>query len=1024
MDDTQLIEKLTTLLGSCLTKAGEKFAVKVAEQAGSKFTEKAAELWSRLCPSVESKESAKEAVEDLLDDPEDSDCQAALRQQLKKLLKRDRELAQALAGLVETIETISTSATVHGEGAIAQNGSVAAGKGGAAVGGDVHGDLHIHNQSTANNDETALRNAYLNCIMKQSGALSLDGIDPSGASDRDHSRLELNAVYTALLTRSHVQSKSKQQAIGFEGDLRGDKQQSAIAQLNEHRFLVLQGEPGGGKSTFVNFVTLCMAGGVMEDPAINLNRLTAPLPNDKGEDQEESQPWEHNALLPLPIILRDFAATGLPKEGEATAQHLWDFIEQWLTKRSLAEYSAHLKHTLLNQGGLVLFDGLDEVPEANKRRLQVKQAIEDFAQVYGRCRILVTSRTYAYQNQTWRLSNFAEAVLAPLSDGQIIRFVDGWYRHVSDDTQARLSKDDAQGKAVLLKQAITTQPRIRELAERPLLLTLMASLHTWRGGSLPERREQLYADAVELLLNQWEVRRIERDSEGNVTSLLQPSIAEWLNTDKEAVRKVLEAQAFEAHNNQPELVGTADIDEGRLIAELMGISNNPDANPKHLIEYLRERSGLLMRRGDKVYTFPHRTFQEYLAACYLTDENYPKEIANLARQAPERWREVALLAGAKAVRGSASTVWQLAEYLCHREHDDTDARPEDSWGAQLAGQALVESADLGRVSNANQPKLARVRDWLVKLVEGDQLPAPERAIAGNSLAEIGDPRFSAECFYLPDDPLLGFRYIPAGEFLMGSDKEKDMSAYDVETPQHRLTLPDFYMARWQVSVAQYRFFVEQSGYSPENLTCIKGIANHPVVYVTWHDALAYCRWLDDQVKQFAEQKLALGDFVGESAMQFYTALAKNHLNVSLPSVAEWEKAARGNDGYIYPCGDEIGVEEVNSGDTGIDSFSSAGCFGKGASPFGCEDMSGNTWEWTRSLWGESGEKPQFEYPYDKNDGREALDVGEKVCRELRGGAYFLSLSFARCAFRNNKLPPNYVARGVGFRVVLSPFSEC
>ena len=125
-------------------------------------------------------------------------------------------------------------------------------------------------------------------------------------------------------------------------------------------------------------------------------------------------------------------------------------------------------------------------------------------------------------------------------------------------------------------------------AERDVL---MASLHAWRGGTLPEQREVLYADAVDLLMDQWESQKVRRLPDGTY-DLIQPSLVECLRVDQQALRQALNRPAFEVHRAQPVLVRTADIAGEKLVPALLALARppDPDIRPARLIEYLRDRA--------------------------------------------------------------------------------------------------------------------------------------------------------------------------------------------------------------------------------------------------------------------------------------------------------------------------------------------------------------------------------------------------------------------------------------------------
>jgi formylglycine-generating enzyme required for sulfatase activity len=275
------------------------------------------------------------------------------------------------------------------------------------------------------------------------------------------------------------------------------------------------------------------------------------------------------------------------------------------------------------------------------------------------------------------------------------------------------------------------------------------------------------------------------------------------------------------------------------------------------------------------------------------------------------------------------------------------------------------------------------------------LAAPSRPVATN-VQTVDDARFRDNALHLPNDSLLGFVEIPAGTFTIGSDPTLDRAAYDNERwsesqRQGRIELGSFYIGRYEVTVGQFAAFVEATHRAVDSQT-LRAQANHPVTYVTWTDALAYAQWLDRQLKASDQVPSELASLFAEG------------WQIALPNEAQWEKAARGTDGRIYPWGNEPNDSYANFNRGGI---SAVGSFACPQCAFGLADLSGNVWELTRS--------PFQAYPWKPSD--ESIDPSADALFVMRGGAYNDAANNVRTAIRGG-IDPGARRAFIGFRLVL------
>lgn len=741
--------------------------------------------------------------------------------------------------------------------------------------------------------------------------------------------------------------------------------------LAQHPRLVIKGDPGSGKTTLLKYLAVTCARA----------RRNQRREGDKRSLVKERLGWD---AKPFPIFV------SLGQHGSVTALEPTRILLNACAAEFAGDFPAEFFERRLKHGNcLLLLDAFDELgPEKAQRGM--KQQVEWLLNQYHPTnRIVVTTRIVGYKVPLDQLG-FAEQTVQPLSDGQVKALAQQRYRAIAlregegqnHDAQAALLRD-YQRRANQLLDQLKRNPRVRELTTNPLLLSLIVLVH-YVKVELPEQRHYLYQDCVRILTQDWRKAKDLPTTPDADSLLLDQKIA------------LLQTLALRMQTQRTDVsAGQAPLPRRvacQLIAEQLPRFRAASATPNKdyqreaeaWLDGIKQESGILEEVGlsaaDALIRFSHLTFQEYLAAVALREEAglSPKLRANLLN---EVWQEVLLLYAAISPQTIRD---ELAQRLLAATTDD------DTRGLFIAARCLADRITLHtdlqqRIRNDIQQLVLHGEDtartrflellskvgWpeftqtLLQIAEHEPSFAVRYA-AAQALARLGDPRFEH------DEPTLVT--IPdEGPFTLG---ERDTA--------HPLSLPAYRIATYPVTNMEYQRFVDARGHeAPEDWEeghYPAGKANHPVVYVSWDDARAYCHWLSQHTGK----------------------------HYHLPNEAEWEKAARGRDGRRYPWGDDFDKTKCNTRESGIGGTTPVGLYLEGASPYGIMDVAGNVWEWCSSAY-----KP---YPYRVDDGRENLERDES--RVLRGGSWYNHEDLARCANRD-RYPRANRSGYVGFRVAES-----
>jgi len=779
---------------------------------------------------------------------------------------------------------------------------------------------------------------------------------------------------------------------------------------------VLLGEPGGGKSSFLRHLALCLAG--------ELRRRAGEEGVPEKASLEALRDWLLDTYTPIYIELRDITRSHFPPLSEQTrapgVDEFWAYIRERLLGPGLAGFESELRGLCRSGDAILLLDGLDEIPQAGdeRRREQVKAFIAALIGAYPRLRVIVSSRPHAYRRGEWALDSFGRAELEALLPSRLHELAQALFRVVTPEADGKEATD-------FIRAVEQTSHIEKDLHRNPLFFTLLAAL--WLASPpddrrLPATRADLYRQAVDLLLGRWTRRRAP-----------EPSVAESLGIlDPEHLRPVLESLACGVNEQRnPEQDATAFGVESLLgilfrAGFQTGLHDVPD--------YLTQHAGILVSPEAGEFVFVHRSFQEHLAACELTypqpeeripavpvERRFPQGLVRRVLERPDLWENVARLAGDELLaQQRENDLWRLLvemvrPYLTKSRSSTSSEKSNFSDGVQAAFLALeiARQYNLFAVERDEFDPLAHSAGVLRRvavavLTDYENFEPEQRLIAGQLLGSRPglDPRPGVGIVETQN-----FVSLPDIAWVKISKLDQNGQDTFIYQEEKHESPDDFWMARYPITYAQFKTFKDaDDGW--RNSHWWDGLAlndqdspgeqrfpvwNHPRENVSWYQAIAFCRWLTEQARQHPK---LLPEEVRDNP----------DWRNSLPTEWQWEKAARGHDGRQYTWGSDTyqpGYANINetresAGPHNLQSTSAVGMYPQGATPSGLLDLSGNVWEWCLSKYDNSGN----------------IQVSGSETRVLRGGSWYSYHNFASAVRRNRRYPLGRFG-GLGFRVVWS-----
>jgi len=469
--------------------------------------------------------------------------------------------------------------------------------------------------------EAAFEEKYRRAVIRRLDELQLFGVDVASTSKR----YRLSVAYVTLLVErareqrspngewlrsSNSERPEKRLVEDPEDDDIDDRETVPVDEaLASTSRLFVRGPAGSGKTTLLQWVAVLSA-----------------------SRSHAGQLAEWNDRIPFFIKLREFAGKELP---------LPSIFPILIDRVALAEDlpNGWVKHQLESGRALVLIDGLDELPQ--EERSTVRAWIDSLVAEYPQARFVVTSRPGAAEEGWLTSEGFLDAELQDMTTPDVHAFIGHWHQAVKEGVQTVEEKDELDDLSEALLQTVKSNRAIHRLATSPLLCAMLCALHRDRIKNLPADRIELYRACIEMFFR--------RDTERKV------ALGDYPELGDRQKRTLLADLALWLIRNNLTMADQTSVDE-RLERSLRSMGGDSVAHitGPEARKLFVERSGILRQPEPGHIDFPHRTFQEYLAAQAAIAESCVGELITNAHR--DQWREVLILATGVASEAEAEQI--------------------------------------------------------------------------------------------------------------------------------------------------------------------------------------------------------------------------------------------------------------------------------------------------------------------------------------------------------------------------------